>query len=353
MVRHSMLAAAVLSLLLGTHAAAADNPEETVREADQSLHEIMAIPFRRIPDQLLAQAQGVAIIPNVIKVGFIGGIRRGRGVVLVKDNEGEWGLPQFVTLTGGSVGWQAGIQATDVILVFMTPKSIQGLMSGQFTIGADASAAAGPVGRSAAAATDGQLKAEILSYSRNRGLFAGVSLDGSAIQIDEIGHASYYGSQTGQPPLQIPDSARQLLQDVTALSPPLRTPAANLGTAPPPNAAARADLLRRALVHDANTLAPLLVEQWREYLALPPAVSDTQGTPSPEALRTVLTRFDAVAKSPDYAALAQRPEFQATYETLREYTQAVSAASEPQLALPPPPVGMAGPPGSILPPAGR
>ena len=134
----------------------------------------MAIPGRQIPETLLAEAQGIAIVPNVIKVGFVAGIRWGHGVVMVRDAEGEWSLPQFVTLTGGSVGWQAGVQGTDVVLVFLTKKSVEGLWRGKFTIGADASVAAGPVGHDAAAATDARLRAEILSYSRSRGLFIGL-----------------------------------------------------------------------------------------------------------------------------------------------------------------------------------
>src|SRR5215470_10981392 len=146
---------------------------------------------------LLSEAQGVAIIPDVTKIGFIAGVRRGHGVVMVRDAEGEWSLPQFITLTGGSVGWQAGIQGTDVVLVFKTKKGVEGLMRGKFTIGADASVSAGPVGRDAEAATDTQLKAEILSYSRSRGLFAGVSIDGSALEVDQRAHVAFYGSPTG------------------------------------------------------------------------------------------------------------------------------------------------------------
>ena len=171
-------------LLGAAHPAQAD-PTETIRQSEQVLAEIMAIPARRIPETLLAEAQGVVIVPNVIKVGFIAGVRRGHGVVMVRDNDGEWSLPQFLTLTGGSVGWQAGIQGTDVVLVFTTKKGVEGLLGGKFTIGADASATAGPVGRNAAAATDATLRSEILSYSRSRGLFLGVAIDGSVLEIDQ------------------------------------------------------------------------------------------------------------------------------------------------------------------------
>jgi lipid-binding SYLF domain-containing protein len=137
--------------------------EVTVTSASQVLNEIMAIPSKQIPQAMLANAHGIAIVPNVVKGGFVVGVRYGKGLVVVRDGTGAWRPPMFITLTGGSLGWQAGIQATDLILVFKTQKSVQGLMSGKFTIGADASAAAGPVGRQASAATDAQLKSEILS----------------------------------------------------------------------------------------------------------------------------------------------------------------------------------------------
>ncbi len=221
-------------------------PNETIRAADEVLHEIMAIPARQIPGTLLSEAQAVAIIPDVLKIGFVAGVRRGHGVVLVRDERGQWGLPQFVTLTGGSVGWQAGVQGTDVVLVFMTKKSVEGLAHGKFTIGADASAAAGPVGRNAAAATDFKLKAEILSYSRSRGLFVGFALDGSAIEADNNAQMAYYGTPPGQPPAHVPEPAVTLLQDVVNLTPavpavgnPAPTPAAAAANQGPTLAAPR------------------------------------------------------------------------------------------------------------------
>lgn len=173
---------------------AASNPAETIRRSELVLADFMAIPARSIPQHLLTGATAVAVIPDVTKVGFIAGVRHGHGIVMVRDAEGEWSLPQFVTLKGGSLGGQVGIQGTDVILVFKTRKGVEGLMNGKFTIGADASVSAGPLGRDAEAATDASLKAEILSYSRSRGLFIGISLDGSALEIDNLAHLEFYGS---------------------------------------------------------------------------------------------------------------------------------------------------------------
>jgi len=146
-----------------------------VDSSSEVLDQIMSIPGRSIPASLLDKAEGVVIIPGMIKGGFIVGVRHGRGVIVTRDEAGKWKPPMFVDITGASVGWQAGIQGTDLVLVFRTKNSLQNLMRGKFTIGANASAAAGPVGRDAQAATDAALKAEILSYSRSCGLFAGVA----------------------------------------------------------------------------------------------------------------------------------------------------------------------------------
>lgn len=156
---------AVALLLVGHSAVAlAADPEGTVKSAAQSLTEIMAIPASSIPTALLRDAEGVAIVPGVIKAGFVVGGRRGHGVVLARDSARNWANPLFVTLTGGSVGWQVGVQSTDIFLVFKTKRSLDGFIKGRkFTLGADAAVAAGPVGRQAEAGTDERLRAEILS----------------------------------------------------------------------------------------------------------------------------------------------------------------------------------------------
>lgn len=327
------LVAALLALgVLSQDAWAFRTPEKTVEMADEVLHEIMAIPARRIPESLLAEAQAVVIIPSVIKISFVGGIRRGRGVMLVRDAEGEWGLPQFLILTGGSVGWQLGAQATDVVLVFRTKKSVDGLLQGKFTIGVGASAAAGPVGRSAEAATDAQLQAEILSYSRSRGIFAGVALDGSAIEIDEGAHAVFYGTPSAQLPAQVPESALRLVQDVQMLTPP----GAGTLAAPAPTAL-NPDAARQALAHDAEALFALVDPQWQKFLALPSEVFSGSAAPSVASLQAAAQKYDRVAQDAKYQALAQRPEFRAAHTHLHQYLQALEPPASPQLELPPPP----------------
>ncbi len=188
---------ALLAGLLGglgrTALAAGENEAVKVREATEVLGEILAIPEKSMPPSLLANAHAIAIVPNVVKVGFVIGGRYGKGVVLRHNGKGGWGAPVFMTLTGGSVGWQIGAQSSDIILVFKNQRGLDSLVNGKFTLGADAAVSAGPVGRNASAATDAQMKSEIYSYSRSRGLFAGIALDGSVLEIDHDADAAYYG----------------------------------------------------------------------------------------------------------------------------------------------------------------
>jgi lipid-binding SYLF domain-containing protein len=184
---------------MASEALAQQQQEQTIQAAAAVLNETMSTPGNRIPQAMLADAHGVAIIPNVIKGGFVVGARHGRGVLFIREADGVWHAPVFITLTGGNIGWQAGLQSSDIILVFKTQQSIQGILSGKLTLGADAAAAAGPVGRQTAMATDGKLSAEIYTYSRSRGLFAGVSIDGSVLRIDQLATGAYYQSSAVGP----------------------------------------------------------------------------------------------------------------------------------------------------------
>ena len=172
-------------------------PTENARAANavRVLNEIQAIPEQGIPDKLLDEARAVVVIPDTLKVGLVIGGRRGHGLMSVKMPDGTWSQPAFVKLTGGSIGLQAGVQSSDVVLVFRNDRNLNNIVNGKFTLGADAGIAAGPVGRNASALTDGQLKAEIWSWSRARGLFAGVALDGAVLQIDDNANMAVYGSR--------------------------------------------------------------------------------------------------------------------------------------------------------------
>jgi lipid-binding SYLF domain-containing protein len=166
--------------------------EGRVLTASQVLEELRQTPDQSVPDRLLERAYGIAVIPDLTKVAFFAGGDRGHGVLVVRDKQGRFSNPVFVTMTGGSFGWQWGVELTDIVLVFTTPKGVEGINSGKVTLGADASVAAGPVGRQALAATDGSLKSEVYSYSRSRGVFAGLALDGSVISIDGKANAAFY-----------------------------------------------------------------------------------------------------------------------------------------------------------------
>lgn len=182
-----------LALTLPAAQAARAEQEDRIDAAIEILDKTTRLPEEGIPEALLRNARGLALIPGVIKAGFVVGGSYGKGVLLVRDDKGEWGPPLFIRLAAGSLGWQIGAQSTDVVLVFKTPRSVQGIVRGTFTLGADAAVSAGPVGRRGEAATDAELKAEILSYSRSRGLFAGVSLEGSKIDIDHDANEAFYG----------------------------------------------------------------------------------------------------------------------------------------------------------------
>jgi len=146
-----------------------------------------------IPHELIEDCKGIVIVPNLINAGFVVGGKRGRGIAMGKLEDGTWSDPVFVTLTGGSFGLQIGVQSVDLVLVFRHKGVLTKVKNGDFTIGGDVSAAAGPVGRSTSANTDYKMEAEVYSYSRSRGLFAGISINGSDLAIDKKANAEYYG----------------------------------------------------------------------------------------------------------------------------------------------------------------
>lgn len=186
---------AVLIFTLSPEAGAERKEISKIEDATAVLEQIVSIPEKNIPPALLRNAGGIAIIPGVIKAGFILGGRYGTGVLLVRNEQGKWSYPSFISLAGGSIGWQVGVESIDIILVFKHRRSVDRIVHGKFTLGADASVAAGPVGRQTSAATDVQLKSEIYSYSRSRGLFAGLALEGASLQIDEEDNDALYGKR--------------------------------------------------------------------------------------------------------------------------------------------------------------
>ena len=190
----AMAAAVVIGSAPVSQARQESNEARRVREASTIFGDIMAAEDKSVPQAILGKAEGIAIFPGTLRAGFIFGGVRGRGIISART-EGRWSSPAFLTLTGGSFGLQIGGQAADIILVVSNRRGLENLVANQFKLGADAAVAAGPVGRDAQAATDVQLRAQILSYSRARGLFAGVTINGSTVRQDRDANERFYGKR--------------------------------------------------------------------------------------------------------------------------------------------------------------
>lgn len=218
-------AALVFSLAIPAIAFASDREDDVTRthRAAEVFKEIMNTPDKGIPQGLLNDAKCIAIIPGEKKFAFVFGGNYGRGVATCRTATG-WSAPMFVAIDGGSVGYQIGGSSTDIVMLFMNDHALGNLMSDKFKLGADASVAAGPVGRDAAAGTDVKLRAEILTYSRSHGIFAGVSLDGSVVQADKSGDHAMYGENVTRREIldgkvTVPPSARELHAELDEYSP--------------------------------------------------------------------------------------------------------------------------------------
>lgn len=187
-----LLVSTVLATTLLSTAFAGAREDARLATATAVLTETQGMPDQSVPNWLLQRAEGIAVLPTVVKVGLVLGGRGGKGVLSVRDVQGRWSNPLFITLAGGSFGWQAGIETSDIILVFTTRRSLEGVTGGKLTLGVDAAVAAGPVGRQASAATDIGLS-EVYCYSRSRGLFAGLAIDGSVLTVDNSANSAFYG----------------------------------------------------------------------------------------------------------------------------------------------------------------
>jgi lipid-binding SYLF domain-containing protein len=227
-----LLTSLVLFALPGGRLLAWGNETSTIASATEVLTDLAGSNLACIPPVLLRDAQGVAIIPNVLKAGFVIGGRHGRGVLLIRQPDGCWSNPIFVSLTGGSFGWQIGVQSTDIVLVFKTHNGLDRIMQGKgkLTLGADVAVAAGPVGRQVEAGTDALLKAEIYSYSRSRGLFAGLSVEGAGLLIDDDADVNFYRALGVRPAdilsgrVPVPVAAEQLKGELSRLAQPPAPP---------------------------------------------------------------------------------------------------------------------------------
>ena len=219
MLKHLLICSTIV-LATAPMAMASDHEDDVARTEKAALvfRQIMDTPDKGIPHDLLDKAKCIAIIPGDKKFAFIFGASYGRGLATCRTASG-WSAPLFVAIDGGSVGYQIGGSSTDLVMLFMNDHALQSLLGDKFKLGADASVAAGPVGRNATAATDIRLNAEILSYSRSKGLFAGVSLDGAVMQADKSGDRSMYGHEIDRRQIlngsiPVPESARHLLHEL-------------------------------------------------------------------------------------------------------------------------------------------
>jgi lipid-binding SYLF domain-containing protein len=312
-----------------------------VNEAAVVLQELTVGTLERIPERLLQEAYALAIIPHAMRGALVVGVSGGRGVLVSRGADGRWQAPEFVSLAGGSVGWQLGVQSSDVVMVFRTPRSVESIRRGKLTLGGNASVAAGPVGRDAGAATDTSFQAEILTYARSRGLFAGISFQGSALQLDIPATQRYYQLSPGGPGT-VPQSAQALIQEIIKYS-ANSLPAASRTAEILPDSGAAATLTAGATVHplaaqlsqSVSALQSRVDEQWRQYLSLPQdwfsgrplTVADLQG---------VAVRYERIETNPQYANLRSLPEYQQVLTDLRKLLAEVAPAGQP-VVLPPPP----------------
>jgi lipid-binding SYLF domain-containing protein len=217
----------VLPLTMTVLCAAGAEPQKRIAESADVLTEIMGAKDKGIPEDLLEKAQCVGIVPNLKRAGFIVGAKYGKGVVVCRTEDG-WSAPSNIRIEGGSVGLQIGAGETDVVFIVMNQRGMNKLMKDKFTIGADASAMAGPVGRTAEARTDAMMHAEILAYSRSRGAFAGISLEGATLRPDNDDNQSLYGRTVTQQEILLgkiarPESANALYAELNRYSPSKRS----------------------------------------------------------------------------------------------------------------------------------
>ncbi len=176
-----------------TTAKSQDKQDDKIDAATKVLKDFSEMK-ESIPQELLKVTQGIIVVPKLINAGFVLAGKRGKGIAMVKLEDGSWSDPVFVTITGGSVGFQAGVQSVDLVLIFKNRETLQDIGKGSFTLGGDISVTAGPVGRNSTASTDYKMEAEVYSYSRSKGLFAGISLSGSAISVDAKANEAFYGN---------------------------------------------------------------------------------------------------------------------------------------------------------------
>ena len=221
MLKRLILLATFVTLTLASPILGDSNQKDDIERIDNSARvfdEIMSTPDKGVPEELLESAKCIAIIPAEKKFAFVAGGTYGKGLVTCRTTEG-WSAPLFLAIGGGSVGLQIGGQSTDIVMIFRNRNGFDSLLSDKFKLGADATAAAGPVGRHADAATDVKMNAEILTWSRSRGAFAGISLEGAVVQPDQSGNEAMYGTSARSQDIvngkvKVPQAAEALVSEI-------------------------------------------------------------------------------------------------------------------------------------------
>ena len=262
----------------------------------------------------------------MVRGAFVIGVQHGRGVLLTRGPGGAWQPPRMIQITGGSVGYQIGVQSTDLILIFRTPQSVANVLRGTLKVGVDASAAAGPVGRQASAATDLPLQAEILSYSRARGAFLGVSIDGSSISMDPASRRDVSTSRRARSrprrrnwcscsrrsPAAVRPTVAPPTQQVVAVvpngppaAPPSRPPSQPAVVPAVPQPTSELETARQQLDASSRQLAASLDDKWKQFLALPAEIYIPNHTPSMESIEQAISRYEKVSEDPQFAALTE------------------------------------------------
>jgi lipid-binding SYLF domain-containing protein len=220
-----------LTVLTASPAGAQTSEEKRITDSGAVLETLVRAPDQGIPAHILERAEAIVVIPSLVKGGFIIGAQHGRGVMSVRNREtNTWSAPGFVALTGGSIGWQIGLQAVDLVLLVMNKEGVKDLLDNEFKLGANASVAAGPVGRQGEASTDASLSAQILAYSRAKGLFAGLSLEGASLRVDRDANKDFYNAAV---------STDEMVRGITKTTPAGSQWTATLARLVPAQAAAR------------------------------------------------------------------------------------------------------------------
>ena len=218
----------VTTLILAAVVRQGERETLVVANATEVLKDMTQIPERGVPPAILTDAEGFIFVPGLVKLGFVVGGKHGRGVAMLRKPDGMWSNPVMIKLTGGSIGWQAGVESSDLILVVKRKRTVEEILTAQkFTLGANAGLSVGPMGRDLQAKTDVQLKAEMYSYSRSRGLFAGVSIEGASVRVDGMGNRKLYNTELGPlhlatAMLPVPPEVATLKETLLRLSPPPR-----------------------------------------------------------------------------------------------------------------------------------